>query len=245
MMRKTISVVILGLLAACGGKDEGPVYPEVAVSLPPQGETVTISGSTLFLGTPPRVRDIGVCQGDNLPIQDQSVRVKNGRLADVLIYVKEGLEAFTFPHDKTEVEIDQKGCVFRPHVLAVQVYQPIKIKNSDAIIHNVHFASALKDQSFVTTITPARGSIGHQVRKPEIGLTVTCDLHAYMLMYVHALPHPFFAVTKEDGSFEIKDLPTGSYVIEAVHQKFGRQTSKIDVVAGQVISPMTFSFKSK
>ncbi len=244
MKRLTLSLALVSLLIACSDKIEGPVYPERQVNLPPIGQTRTISGHIRFAGTAPKSRDIGVCQGSNLPIPNQEVRVENGKLADVLVYIKSGLDKYTFPYNKTPAVIDQIGCIFEPHVLAVQTYQPITIKNSDPMVHNINFGSKLAGQSFVATLTPSQGSITHQVRKEEIGINVTCDIHAFMLMYVHALPHPFFCVSKADGTFVITDLPYGEYVIEAIHAKLGKQTKKLVVTQGGASTSLEFVFGS-
>ncbi len=242
MNRLIPTLITLFLLSACGAKDETPVYPDRTVSLPSNGKTQTVSGSCKFIGIPPPPRDIGMCQGTGTPVSDQSIRVQDEQLQDVLIYVKQGLEGFTFPYNKEEAVIDQKGCVFEPHVLAVQTYQPIRIKNSDAVIHNVNFGSRLPGQGFVTTITPSQGSIVHQVRQSETNISVTCDVHAYMLMYVHAIPHPFFATTGSDGTYSIENLPKGNYVIEAIHPQLGKQSKRI-TIDDEAPKPLIFEFR--
>jgi hypothetical protein len=78
--------------------------------------------------------------------------------------------------------------------------------------------------------------------KPEVWIPVGCDVHPWMRAYVAVVPHPFFAVTGEDGSFEIRGLPAGEYEIEAVHEKLERQSQKVTVKDGEAAT-LTLTFK--
>src|SRR5262249_57583399 len=69
--------------------------------------------------------------------------------------------------------------------------------------------------------------------KPEVLITVGCDVHPWMRSYIGVVPQPFFAVTGEDGSFEIKGLPAGEYEVELVHEKLGTQTQHVSVKEGE------------
>ena len=244
-MYKLIAPFLLTLLLlACSGEEAGPTFPDIQTSLPPAGPVTTVTGTCTFKGKAPSPKDIGVCQGNNASVPDQTIRVGDeGGLRDVVVWIKKGLEDYTFPHNKQEATIDQKDCLFVPHVLAVQAHQPIRIKNSDAIIHNVNLGSK-KGQSFVTTITPGRGSVVHQIREPEVGMRITCDVHAYMLMYVHVLPHPYFAISAENGSFKSPDLPEGDYILEASHPQLGSQTRKLVIRANAERPPINFVFSA-
>ncbi len=242
MHRLVIILFVFLSLPACGDQEKEPVYPDLALRLPPEGPRSTISGKVFYRGAAPKTRESGVCQGSGKPVMDQSIRVSDdGGLADVLIHIKSGLENWTFDYNRREAVIDQADCVFVPHVLAVQAFQPIRIKNSDRIIHNVNFGSR-KGQGFVTTLTPSSRARLLQLQQPELGIRVTCGVHAYMLMYVHVLPHPFFAVSDNTGDFEIRDLPPGDYVVEARHPILGTREKQLSIKAGESVPHLQFTF---
>jgi plastocyanin len=160
----------------------------------------------------------------------------------VFVYVKDGLGDRTFPAPQTEVVLDQRGCKYMPHVIGAQVGQPVKIINSDATLHNVHavpkvnpefnFSQALKGMENVRTFD-----------RPEIMVPFRCDVHGWMAAYVGVVPHPYFAVTAANGSFEIKGLPAGTYTLEAWHETLGVQTATV-TVDGTAPGTASFAFKA-
>jgi hypothetical protein len=64
-----------------------------------------------------------------------------------------------------------------------------------------------------------------------------------MYAYANVVNHPFYAVTKEDGTFEIKGLPAGTYTIEAWHERLGTQTQQVTIADGSPNVTAAFSFK--
>ena len=245
MYKLAAIIVLFALVVACGGGDDLD-FPDRQIKLPDLTQAGGVAGRILFHGNPPPQKTLRApdahCAQTGHVIPDETIVVTKGKLANVLVYVKTGLEGYTFPYEKSEFVIDQVGCVFRPHVAAVRSYQPLRFKNGDPIIHNVNLGSKKKNQGLVATITPGQGSILRQLRKPEIGINVTCDLHANMLMTIHVLDHPYFAVTGTDGSFIIKDLPPGQYQIAARHRTLGNQDRLIEVHAQEVIKDIDFTF---
>jgi hypothetical protein len=151
-------------------------------------------------------------------------------LADVLVYVKNVSGSYPVPADAAI--LDQNGCTYVPHILAVQAGQAIKIKNSDDTLHNIHPRPETNEEFNIGQ--PKQGMESEKkFDKPELKIPVGCDVHPWMRAYVHVLPHPFFAVTKADGSFEIKNLPAGDYEVEAVHEKLPAVTQKAAVKDGE------------
>ncbi|MCI0446864.1 carboxypeptidase-like regulatory domain-containing protein, partial [bacterium] len=126
--------------------------------------------------------------------------------------------------------------------LGLMVNQTLTIKNSDPTLHNIHpqpkintpFNLAQPMQNMTTNKT---------FDKVEVMIPVKCDVHRWMESYIGVLNHPFYSVTGADGSFTIKNLPAGTYTIEAWHEKYGAQTASVTVADGQA-STNDFTFKA-
>lgn len=174
----------------------------------------------------------------------------NANVANVIVYVKNvpsGHSGKSGAQQPT-VTLDQVGCKYVPHVVAIQLGQKVEIKNSDNTTHNVHFKSKLNGdwnmtQSSIGTVPPKQG-----FAKPEVGTSLfKCDIHPWMEARVGLFDHPFFAVSKADGTFEIDTdgLPDGKYEIWAWHEKYKTAKVKgVEVKQGQVVQ-LQFSFNKK
>ena len=167
-----------------------------------------------------------------------------GGLQNVFVYIKSGIDpsdAFEIP--ATPVTLDQVVCQFSPHVLGVRAGQPLEINNRDPLLHNVHGRS-VANQPF-NIGQPIQGM--HYTRTfdtPEVMVPLTSDIHPWMSAYVGVLTHPFFAVTAADGSFTIRGVPQGTYVVEAWHERLGAIALDVALGAGQTTS-LAFHFESR
>jgi plastocyanin len=232
------------LMTACGAGG-GSTTPsgEPAAEAPPRLGQSVIAGRVTLSGTAPEARVIKASQTDPLcmveggAIRSETYVVGPGNsLQNVFLYVKDGLGDRTFAAPKTPVRLDQVGCRYTPHVFGVQVGQPVEIVNSDNTIHNVHavptinagfnFTQAAKDRRDTRTFA-----------EPEIMVPFSCDVHRWMNSYAGVVPHPYFAVSGEDGRFEIQGLPAGTFSIEAWHEQLGLQTrtATVDGRAGATV----------
>lgn len=144
----------------------------------------------------------------------------SGGLANVFVYVKDGLGAKKFSPKAESVLLDQAGCLYSPYVMGIQAGQTLVIQNSDDTSHNVHSIST-KNPEF-NFAQPAKGMRAEKkFSKPEVFVKFKCDVHPWMFAYVGVVDHPFFAVTGADGSYKISGLPDGEYTLAAIHPKAG------------------------
>ncbi len=247
------SFVLAALAIACGGGQppQETAAPPAAAAVdeppPPLPGEGTITGKITFEGNAPKMQVIRMssdplCMSEGATSEVLIVGPGNG-LQNVFVYVKDGLGDRTFQAPKTPVVLDQEGCQYLPHVFGVQVGQPVRILNSDATLHNVH--AVPKVNSEFNFGQPNKGD--ERMRtfdKPEIMVPFRCDVHGWMNSYGGVVPHPFFSVTKDDGSFEIKGLPEGTYTLEAWHERLGTQTASV-TSDGKSPVTATFTFKGE
>jgi plastocyanin len=137
-----------------------------------------------------------------------------------------------YPPPQKPVVLDQVGCIFTPHVLAILAGQEIEFRNSDPVSHNIRFAST-RNSSF-NNVFATKSSTKTKLDSPEFGIPLKCDIHYWMSGYVHVLPHPFFAITGDDGSFVISGVPPGTYTLLAWHESLKTKTESVTVGAGEV-----------
>ena len=225
------------LAAACGGSDqpagEAQTGSQAEAPQPLPGDS-TITGRISYSGTAPEPRVVRMtadplCMPEGGAARSQVLLVgQNNELQNVFLYVKDGLGDRTFTAPQTPVVLDQEGCQYQPHVFGVQVGQPIEIVNSDGTVHNVHAVPKTNSEFNFIQQTKGRRDI-RTFSAPEIMVPFKCDVHGWMAAYAGVVPHPFFAVSGADGTFEIKGLPAGTYTIEAWHEQLGVQTQQVTV----------------
>jgi plastocyanin len=236
------AVVGKGTKTSDPGASNGP-----AIDLATTG---SIRGTVNFAGKPPERLKIDMSQdpvcsitgGENLA--EQYV-VRGGKLANVYVYVKDGpQEAMrAAPQSTAPVALDQVGCKYTPHVIAVMRGGSVEFRNSDGTMHNIHTMPTGNP-----TVDVSQGAKGApETRKfyqPEIMMPVRCNNHPWMNAFINISATPFFAVTDADGKFEIKGLPPGKYTLAAVHEKLGEQTISIEI-ASKEQAKAEFSYSMK
>jgi plastocyanin len=228
----------LVLLAGCGKKEETAEQPAGAPAAAPAATPVdlataaTVSGTVNFDGTPPPAAKIDMsqdpaCKGTNTA---EPIVVNSGRLANVFVYVKDGLGSHTFDIPKEAVTLDQSGCRYHPHMLGVMAGQDLKIVNSDPTTHNIH-PQPKDNREWNESQPPQSAPLTKSFAREEILLPVKCNQHPWMKMYINVVKNPYYAVTGADGKFEIKDLPPGDYTLAFVHEKLGEKDEKVTLAA--------------
>jgi hypothetical protein len=191
----------------------------------------TITGTVSFRGAPPKLPTLDMSADPMCPQKAQpaeTVVVSNGKLANVFVYVKQGLPQGSYPVPSQPVVLDQKECRYFPRMMGVMAKQPLKVLNDDQAIHNIHDMPSNNPQ-WNETQMPTDQPITKSFTRPEMMVPLQCNQHPWMRAYVNVMPHPYFAVSGADGSFEIRNLPPGDYTLAAVHEKFGERTLNVRV----------------
>jgi len=238
-MNKKVWIVMLGLLllVGCSKKESetSEAQPAAAAPAPSPIDPTTvasISGSVKLDGATPKPTKIDMsqdpaCKGTNTA---ETIVADNGELANVFVYVKDGLGDRTFAVPTEPATIDQQGCKYHPHVLGVMAGQNIEIKNDDPTTHNIH-PTPQSNREWNESQPPQTAPIEKNFAREEIMLPVKCNQHPWMKMYINVVKNPFYAVTGPDGKYEIKGLPPGDYTIAFVQEKLGEQDQKVTLAA--------------
>ncbi|MCS7155226.1 MAG: carboxypeptidase regulatory-like domain-containing protein [Bacteroidota bacterium] len=204
----------------------------------------TIRGKVYFEGNPIRTRPISMKQdkacdalhGGKTIDSEEFVLNSDNTLQNVIVYAKTGTQGKVFRPVRTVAVLDQVMCMYTPRVLAVMTGQPVEIRNSDPLLHNVHFTSRANGEFNIGQ--PTKGvKMTRQFDRAEGpgSATFKCDVHPWMRAYLAVFDHPVFAVTGKDGSFTIRNVPAGTYVLEAWHERLGAISQNVTVRAGQTV----------
>jgi len=252
-------LIPLLLLAACEGDDElleakdlsviysggggGGNYGPSAVG----GAPGKITGKVHFQGKEWKPRKLDITTTDHFCTDghgaeglwsESFLMAKDGGLANVVVYIKEGASGGKYETPEDPVVLDQRKCQYIPHVAVLQVGQPLVIKSDDKTLHNIHMVGPAvpfpggelnQSMSHPSELAP------FAFKRPEVGQRVYCDVHSWMEAWIVILPHPFHATTGEDGTFTIENVPPGKYLLAAWQEKFGEKgelTSEVTVPAG-------------
>ena len=243
----TAALLLTGCKPDKAIKTGAPVGSEsgsVAVS-PDAG---SIQGVVHFTGKPPARVPIDMsmdpaCAMSAAQNLSEQYIVSDGKLANVYIYVKSGAQPSQAAAGAPPVMLDQKGCRYTPHVIALQQGGSVRFMNSDPTMHNVHTTPSVNP-----TVDVSQGPMGQPqtktFAKAETMMPVRCNNHPWMLAYINVADTPYFAVSDTAGSFKIADLPPGTYTLAAVHEKLGEQDITVTVPA-KGTAKADFSFGAK
>ena len=250
-MTKTSTLILsaLVLAAGCSRQEQAPQRtPPADAQRVDAAKAATVAGRVVIEGPVPenpplKMGGDPVCERAHPGgARAETFVSENGGLGNVFVYVKDGLGKYYFDTPTDAVTLDQSGCQYRPHVLGVQVGQNIEFVNSDTTTHNVHaLTNANQEINFSQVIQKQRDT--KFFSKPEVMVRFKCDMHGWMSAYVGVLEHPYFAVTTPAGRFELKNVPAGTYTVEAWHEKLGTQTQTV-TLAEKDSKDLTFTFKS-
>ncbi len=251
------SVALLGaatLLLAAGCKQPSSgnsASPSAQMTQIDPATAGSIEGTVHLAGKAPERIEIDMAQDPACAFSPQGKNLTEGiiaekaGLANVYIYVKDGLGNKMYAAPSEPAMLDQKGCRYVPHVLAAMVGQPVEFRNSDPTMHNVHMQPTVGgNQQFDISQPPNGGMTRHAFAKPELMIPVRCNNHPWMQAFLNVAPNPFFAITGADGHFSIQGLPPGTYTLVADQEQLGEQQTTV-TVAAKTAAKADFTFQSK
>jgi len=247
--RALACVLLAAAVAACGSdtaKRPSARKPAPDAKKVDPATAATITGKVILEGTAPQAPVIKMSSDaacGSAELRGESFVVDNGGLENVFVYVKDGLgDKYLFDTPTEPVKIDQKGCHYVPHVVGVRATQPLEVSNSDSTLHNVHgMPKDNREFNQGQAVAGIKNTLTFDT--PEVLIPFKCDVHSWMYAYVGVVDHPYFAVTRDGGKFELRGLPPGTYSIEAVHEKLGRQSLPI-TLGEKDAKELTFTFKA-
>jgi len=211
--------------------------------------TATLTGIVRFEGQIPKPKTINMAADPKCAklhptaVSGQDVLTDaQGGLKDAVVFVADGLSDTAMQPPTQPVVIEQKGCMYDPHIVAMQANQRLEIMNNDPTLHNIHPTPANNREW--NKSQPPGSKTEETFSREEIAIPVKCNIHPWMKGYVAVFKHPYFAVTAEDGSFDLRNLPPGTYTIKVWHQRLGTSTQKVTVAANERTA-IKFVFKAQ
>jgi hypothetical protein len=236
------------LAAGCGGDAPPQRTPPPDAKRVDASKAGRITGRVIVEGSlaeNPIIKiDDAVCARENkdgLPIE--TLVVENGGLNNVFVHIRDDLGHYYFETPTEPAKLDQRGCRYIPHVMGVRTGQPLEISNSDPTLHNVS-AVAKVNRGF-NFGQPMQGIKNTTTfNQPEVMVRLRCDVHGWMTAYVGVVPHPYFSITEGGGVFDLKNVPPGTYTVEAWHEKLGTQAQTV-TLGDNASKELNFTFKAQ
>lgn len=229
------------VMISCGGNQQTSEAPESAAPTGPPGKPVdmatvgSVTGVVKLNGAPPRMREINMAATPNCarqhsgPVMTQDVVLgDDSALQNVVVYLRGDFRAYSFPKATQPQMFDQKGCMYVPHVVAMRTGQPLHVVNSDPTTHNIHPMPKYNrewNESEPPGAAPFQKTFTHQ----EIAIPVKCNVHPWMKAYIAVLNNPYFQLTGKDGSFDLKDVPPGTYTLVAWQEYYGTTQQTVTI----------------
>jgi plastocyanin len=247
------AALIAAALVSCGGGEQ-PAEPTAPVAAP-VGRAIdpatagSVTGGVKLEGTPPRMRPINmaadpVCVGmhPQAATTENVVVGDNAALQNVYVYLKGDFSGYAIPAATAPAGLDQRGCMFHPHVLGVQANQQLRVTNSDQTTHNVHPVPK-NNREWNETQPPGSAPLVREFPREEIAIPVKCNIHPWMQSYVAVSSHPYFQVTGQDGKFSMANVPPGNYTLVAWHELYGMSEQAVTIGPSESRT-VDFTFKA-
>jgi len=255
MYSLAIGTLALSITGCGGSKNETSETPAPAANAP-AGKAVDpatageVTGSVKLDGAAPKMKPISMAaepacaKAHTGPVlSEEVVTGDGGALANVVVYVKSGLEGYSFPAPAAPVKFEQQGCQYHPHVAGLMVGQNIDVVNDDQTTHNIHPIPTV-NREWNESQPPGAAPIEKSFAREEIAIPVKCNVHPWMKAYMAVLSNPAFQVTEKDGKFDLKNLPPGTYSVVAWHELYGNSDPQSVTIGPKETKNITFTFKA-
>jgi plastocyanin len=250
-----LAAVVALAITGCGKKEgsEEAGQPAATSSAPMKmvdaSTAGSVTGTVTLDGKPAAAKPINMSaepyclKAHPTPVVPPEVVIGDkGALANVVVFVKDGLGDYMFDTPKEPVVLNQQGCMYDPHVIALMAGQTLSVKNSDQTTHNIH-PMPKDNRDWNKSQAPGATPIDDSFARAELAIPVKCNVHPWMKSYIFVFKHPYYAVTGKDGKFVLKGLPPGTYTIEAWQEKYGSMDQTVTIGAKES-KPVTFVFKA-
>ena len=219
----------------------------------PAAPPPSVVGTVKLEGTPPHQRAIDmskepacVALHKDHPITTETVVAgPNGGMANVVVYVSEGWQGGDIVAPAPEPVLNQRGCQYQPHVLALDVNEHFKVTNGDQTSHNIHAIpkAGSANHEWNRWQSPGAPPIEDSWPAEETAIHVKCNIHPWMSGYMVVVKGPY-GVSDSKGSYKIENLPPGNYTLTAWQETYGTQNQKVTISAGKPVTA-NFTFKAK
>lgn len=225
-MKKTVFLAFLVAVLAAMPLSGLLAYDGGAVS-----DGGSVSGVVKFKGAAPAPKKLQITKDKEVCAKsgktDPSLIVSGGNLVNAVVSITDIKKGKKMEPQK--VKLDQNGCEYKPHVLAMAAGSSVDILNPDGILHNVHSYSKA-NSPFNMAQPKFKKTITVKVDKPEV-INLKCDVHGWMNAWLFVAANPYFSVTDNSGSFKLTDVPAGTYNVEVWHETLGKASQKVTVKA--------------
>jgi plastocyanin len=250
-----LAAILVVTLAGCGKKPEESQSETAAPAATP-GKTVDpstageLTGTVTLNGAAPKMKAINMSQESACANQhptpaltENVITGDKGGLANVIVYVSSGLDAYSFTPPSSPATIEQKGCQYHPHVLALETGQTLEVVNSDPTTHNIH-PEPQANREWNESQPPQAAPIDKTFARPEVAIPVKCNVHPWMKAYIGVFNNPYFQVTGKDGAFDLKNLPPGTYTVVAWHEQYGASAPQTVTIGPKESKTVNFIFNA-
>ena len=222
-------ILVICLLVSYNTKGVVAAYEEGDVS-----NGGTISGTVKLAGDAPEAKMLRVdkdqktCGHDAIPSEALILSSDKG-VKNAVVSISNISKGKKFKGSGTPT-LDQKGCVFSPHVSLVPKGGIVNLLNSDDVMHNLHSWS-MKNTAFNEGVAGG-GKLSKTFEHPET-IKITCDVHKWMTSWLIVQDNPYYVLTDGNGNFKIEDVPPGTYTLQAWQESLGKVTQEVTVKSGE------------
>ena len=215
-------------------------------------EAGTLKGHVKFDGKPPKKKTLRmgadpVCGSSHSgPVYTENFKMTDdGSMEEALVYLRNVSYSGGAPKDP--VVLDQKGCIYKPHILGMVAGQKLLIKNSDATLHNIHSMPNVNKEFNFAMPKVVKEKTTSFSKSEEDPFYIKCDVHPWMKSWMLVSDHPYFSVTDAKGNFSIEGIPAGTYEVVCWQEKFKKKplTASVKIGDGETVQDFTFTRPKK